>query len=309
MAREALIDVLGLGAIAIDELLYVDACPTPDAKVHVRDRRRAFGGQTGTALVAAARMGAKAAYAGSLGTDPESDSALNGMWSEGIAIEHCKRVEGCGPILSTIVVGDGGRTRAILADTRKFRGADPDWPPPGTIRASKVLFVDHWGVDGMLRAARIARESGVPIVADFERNSSPRFAELLALTDHLIVGRSFAGQLTGEGDPAEAVKRLRRGPHAVVIVTDGGDGCWVAGTNDESPRHVPAFPVRVRDTTGCGDVFHGVYAAALARGEPLMDRILAASAAAAIKAERPGGQEGIPDRETVSNFLGFVKHR
>lgn len=307
MAREALIDVLGLGAVAIDDLLYVDRYPAADAKVHVRDRRRHFGGQTGTALVAASRLGAKAAYAGALGLDADSISALDGMRAEGVDVSHCKRAEGLAPILSTVVVGDGGRTRSIFADTRRFRGADPDWPPPGTIRSARVLFVDHWGVDGMIRAATIARNAGVPVVADFERNSSHRFAELLPLADHLVVGREFAAQLTGEGEPASAARRLRRGPHPVVVVTDGAEGCWATESPEVPPVHVPAFSIRVRDTTGCGDVFHGAYAASLALGEPLIERILTASAAAAIKAERPGGQEGIPDRAAIVSFR--ARHR
>jgi sugar/nucleoside kinase (ribokinase family) len=59
----------------------------------------------------------------------------------------------------------------------------------------------------------------------------------------------------------------------------------------------------VTDTTGCGDVFHGAYAAALARDVPLSQRIDFASAAAAMKATTSGGQTGIPDRAAVERFL------
>ncbi len=48
-------DILGFGAVAVDDLLYVDAYPPPDSKIRVRRRRRQCGGLTGTALVAAAR--------------------------------------------------------------------------------------------------------------------------------------------------------------------------------------------------------------------------------------------------------------
>jgi len=57
------------------------------------------------------------------------------------------------------------------------------------------------------------------------------------------------------------------------------------------------------DTTGCGDVFHGAYAASLARRLPLGERLRFASAAAALKATRPGGQAGIPDLQAVARFL------
>jgi sulfofructose kinase len=65
--------------------------------------------------------------------------------------------------------------------------------------------------------------------------------------------------------------------------------------------------VRAVDTTGCGDVFHGAYAAALARGDELGQRIRFAAAAAALKATRPGGQAGIPTRAAVGAFLSAGK--
>ena len=54
----------GLGVTAVDDLLYVDHFPRPDTKIPVRETRRQGGGLAATALVAAARQGARAAYCG-----------------------------------------------------------------------------------------------------------------------------------------------------------------------------------------------------------------------------------------------------
>jgi sulfofructose kinase len=61
--------------------------------------------------------------------------------------------------------------------------------------------------------------------------------------------------------------------------------------------------VTVVDTTGCGDVFHGAYAAGLAQGLDPVGRVRLASAAAALKATHRGGQAGIPERAAVERFL------
>ena len=42
---------------------------------------------------------------------------------------------------------------------------------------------------------------------------------------------------------------------------------------------------------------------ALAWGAPVEERMALASATAALKATRPGGQAGIPDRPSVETFL------
>jgi len=91
-----------------------------------------------------------------------------------------------------------------------------------------------------------------------------------------------------------------------VAVTCGAKGCYyVTSENPAAPRHQPAFKVQAVDTTGCGDVFHGAYAAALARGMSAPDRIRFAAAAAALKATQSGGaQGGIP---TLAQTLRLIR--
>ena len=48
-------DILGLGAVAVDDLIYVESYPPPDVKSKVLRRERHCGGLTATALVLQAR--------------------------------------------------------------------------------------------------------------------------------------------------------------------------------------------------------------------------------------------------------------
>jgi sugar/nucleoside kinase (ribokinase family) len=289
--------------VAVDDLLVVPSYPLPETKVRLRRRERQCGGLTGTALVAATRLGARCAFAGVLGDDEDSRFVVECFGREGIDTTHLLRRPGARPIHSTVIVDEGAHTRTVLFDLAGSVGAESDHPPDEVIRAARVLYVDHYGIEGMTRAARVARAAGVPVVADLERDEWPGFHGLLALVDHLIVGRAFAEKLTGAADPAAAVDRLWRDDRRAVVVTCGADGCWYRGDARPGPRRQPAFLVEVVDTTGCGDVFHGAYAAALAQGMDLPGRIRFASAAAAIKATRYGGQAGIPTRAAVEAFL------
>ena len=45
-------DIVGVGVLAIDDILYVSSYPKPDEKVPIRDTRRDCGGLIGTALAA-----------------------------------------------------------------------------------------------------------------------------------------------------------------------------------------------------------------------------------------------------------------
>jgi sugar/nucleoside kinase (ribokinase family)/adenylate kinase family enzyme len=298
-------DILGFGAIAVDDLLYVEAYPPAESKVRVQKRLRQCGGQTGTALVAAARMHARCAYVGVLGNDELSQFVAESFGREGVAFDLAARNPDARPAHSTIIVDQTHKTRTIFASLDGEIGADANLPSESRIRAARVILVDHHGLPGTLRAVQIARTHGVSVVADFERCPGPPFDEILNAVDHLILSARFATQRTGLDDPKDAAQALWNANRQAVVVTCGSAGAWFLDKTPGAmaPLHMPAFRVEPIDTTGCGDVFHGVYAACLAERKPLAERVRWASAAAAIKATQPGGQAGIPTREQIEAFL------
>lgn len=89
--------------------------------------------------------------------------------------------------------------------------------------------------------------------------------------------------------------------HGTLAVTLGAGGSlwW----RDGAARHLLAPRVAARDTTGCGDVFHGAYALALAEGASVEAAARFATAAAALKAERGEGWAGMPDRTAVEALV------
>jgi sulfofructose kinase len=267
-------------------------------------RERQAGGLTGTALVAASRSGCRCAYAGVLGDDELSRFVLDGLAAEGVDTSAVVRRTGARPFHSTILVAMPDLTRTILSDATGVVGADPTWPSEAIVRSARVLFVDHVGLEGMIRAARIARDAGIPVVADFERTYEPPFDELLPLVDHLVVPLAFARAVRGAADGPSAVRSLWGEERPAVVVTDGTAGSWYA-SREQPGRvfHQPAFRIATVDTTGCGDVFHGCYAAGLCKGWPIVRRVRFAAAVAAMKATRPGGQQGIPSRADADRFL------
>jgi sugar/nucleoside kinase (ribokinase family) len=297
-------DVLGFGALAVDELLLVDEYPPAESKVRVRRREQQCGGLTGTALVAAARLEARCAYVGVIGDDALSQVVMNRLAREGIELAHAVFHRDARPAHSTIVVDRRHKTRTVFSSVDGAIGADDARPDAALIRAARTILIDHHGVPGSLRATRIARDAGVAVVADFERRPDGPFDDLLAEVDHLVVGRRFAAELSGEDDPARAAGALWTPRRRAVVVTCGADGCWYVGEETAGDvAHQPIFAVDVVDTTGCGDVFHGAYAAALARGEDLPQRIRLAAATAALKAAHAGGQAGCPTLDEVERLL------
>lgn len=270
--------------------------------MQVLHSQRQGGGLTATALVAATRLGARCAFAGLLGDDDISRWVEADLQREGLDTSQAVRHPDARPIHAVIIVEQQQQTRTILYSLKGLVGADESAPSAEVIRSARVLFVDDFGIAGHIRAAKIARDAGMPIVGDFEREKEPLLPELIQLVDHLILSAGFVERFAGISDPEAAVRHLWHDRRAAVIVTGGVEGSWYT-TDGQTVVHQPAFPVKAVDTTGCGDVFHGAYAAALNWGMPIADRVRFASAAAALKATQPGGRQGIPTRAQVEAFL------
>lgn len=295
-------DVLGFGVVAVDDLLYVDHYPGPDSKAEVRERRRDGGGLTGTALVAASRLAAKAAFCGVLGDDEVSLWAIQSLERERVDCSPVLRRPGARPTQSVIIVDLSTGQRTIFFSRAGVTPRRAEEMTTDLIGRTRVLFVDHTVVEGGLRAIQIAHALGIPVVGDIESESAPGVAELMTQVDHLIVSVHLAARLTGGSDPAAMVRALASPQRACLAVTAGDQGCWYAERGGQV-RHQPAFRVEVVDTTGCGDVFHGAYAACIAQGQSVSQAIRRASAAAALKATQPGGRAGIPNRARLERFL------
>jgi sulfofructose kinase len=301
-------DVLGIGCAAVDDCIYISGLPPTDGKVRVLARSRDFGGIAATALAAAARLGASCRFAGLLGDDPDSIAVVRDLRRAGVVVSRTTRSHDARPIRSTIVTSVDQATRAIYFEDSFVAGADPAIPET-TIRRARVLLVDGYGIEGSLRASQIARNAGIPIVADFEVLDNAGLPQLLELVDHLILSANFAGNLTGAVQPADSLRALWNDARKLVAITDGASGCWVMTSDNPELVRVPAYEVIPLDTTGCGDVFHGAYAAALAFGYPLLGAIGFANIAAALKATRKGTRQALPTRAEVESHLSIDDRR
>ena len=93
----------------------------------------------------------------------------------------------------------------------------------------------------------------------------------------------------------------------MVVITQGKHGGLVY--DGKRAVRYPAYPAEVKDSNGAGDVFHGAFAFAVAKGYPYEKCAHFSSAVSAIKCMGLGARESVPDLGTVKAYLqqnGFV---
>lgn len=295
-------DVIGFGAIAVDDLLYVHSFPQPNSKIEVVKRDRQGGGLTGTALVAASRLGARSAYFGLLGHNDLSDFTIREFAREGVDTSLCPRNEKAQPIYSSIIVDQSNSERTILYSLENFSPPEPTLIPRDLPKACRLVFIDTYFLPLTRYLVEISHSCDTPVIADIESLRIMDFPETLDAIDYLILSQEFAAQITAASSPANILQKLNTPQRNCAVITEGKQGCWFQEKGG-AVYHMPAFKVDAVDTTGCGDVFHGAYAAALVRGEVNTTAVIQASAAAAMKATKPGGRAGIPSLNALQEFI------
>jgi len=294
-------DILGMGCAAVDDIIYVKSYPPVNIKIPVLRRKREVGGLTARALIAASNLGAKCAYSAVLGVNDLSEYVFNEFQLAGIDVESVKKNDEAGPIHTVAIVAEEEPTRNTFFDVSYWNNGILDYcTSDDLINSARVLLIDNYiGIKSAIKATKIAREASIPVVGDLEDNDYDDFDQLLNLVDHLIISNDFALKISGCSHPEDAVEKLWDTDKEFIAVTNGEDGCWYRCSGDSKIYHQPAFSVPVVDTTGCGDVFHGVYALALAKRLPAYDRVKIASASAALKAKGK-----IPSKKTLELLLG-----
>lgn len=282
--------VLGFGALAIDDIIYVDRALTA-GKGKVTKRATEHGGNVATALVAVARLGGRGAFIGWLNDQPLADVGGRELERNGVDISFAPRHPFAAPIRSVVMVGPDG-DRFIAYDDDVLHGTS-DALPDAVLTQAPVLLIDGYSVHSESVVAR-ARALGLSIVADIEWTVGPATDRIMALTDHLVLPISFGKSYTGESDPAVILERLWSAERSAVVLTDGDRGSYVRQKDDAVRWHVPAYAVQAVDTTGAGDCFHGAYAFALAEGKGPLGCAAYATAAAAVSVTAHGGRRGCP---------------
>ena len=99
------------------------------------------------------------------------------------------------------------------------------------------------------------------------------------------------------GEPADLARDSGRAHGLTCVVTLGGQGALAIGPS--GGWRVGALAVEPVDTTGAGDAFAGVLAAALDRGLALPEALRRASVAAGLACTRIGAQTSQPDRAAI----------
>ncbi len=285
------------------------------------------GGAPANVAVAAARLGAEAAFVGKVGDDAFGRSLTETLRAEDVDTSALFVSDEVPTTLAIVSVDETGeRDFSFYRDP----GADTQITVEEALRAvslnesGRIFHVGSLSMttsparEACEEAVKAAKEKGMLIsydpnyraaLWDSEERAVEMMKKLLPYADILKVSDEEMVMLTGTIDFGEGSRALASLGIPLVMVTLGADGVYVRRGEDSAA--VPGFSVSVADTNGAGDTFLGAMLTQLAAEESidaigwdaLLEMVRFANKAASLTCSRHGAIPAMPTRAEVEAAL------
>lgn len=293
--------IVGIGSTVYDTLMMVDAFPQEDTKQQGIETKVQGGGPCATALVAAQKLGVSAAYMGVLGEDPFGSFMLKDFEHWGIDTRFIRTVPDVTSFHSVVLLNQQNGSRTCVWNRGTVPQPTENDLSLDVIQNAQALHLDGHMLSAAIFAAKKCREWGVKVSLD-AGGAYPGIENLLPYVDYLIPSQEFALKITGAATPEEAARQLYDTYHpSLLVLTQGEKGGILL--DEKGMRTYDSYRVKVVDSNGCGDTFHGAFLAGKIHGLSNDDACRYASAAAAIKCTRLGARLAMPTDQECRSFL------
>jgi ribokinase len=283
--------VVVIGNAGLDLALTAPRLPMPGETLIGSDGARAPGGKGLNQAVVAARCGANVRFCAPLGHDKaQADEVERHLAGEGFAELILPRLPHATDF-SLLMVLPNGENSIVSTSACSLALSRADTLPAleGVGPGDVVLIQGNLALDTTAFVLDTARREGAMTVFN-PAPFWPGAEKLIGRSSLVIANRVEAEQLGGAMGDAKA-----------AIVTRGAEGCVLIEGGQR--RAFAAEAVTAIDTTGCGDAFCGVVAAALVQGFAIDTAIAAAQRAAALTATRSGAFAALPSSKELRAIM------
>ncbi len=298
-------DILVIGSLNADLVVRAPRFPAPGETIQGEDLVIFPGGKGANQAVAAARLGAKVAMVGRVGKDSFGTTLIDNLKNNKVDVRHILRDDSTPTGTAVIVLDSHGQNTIVVLPGANGKVNSTDIEPEAFMDSPILLAQFEIPLETVIYSANLAREKKLRILL----NPAPARTlpdELLMTVDYIVPNETELGLLTGKpvnnlGSIEEACRSLISRGAQNTIVTLGANGALIVNKN--RAKHIPAYEVKVVDTTAAGDAFVGGLAVGLLNGKSLEDAVQYACACGALAVTKFGAQPSLPTTEDIEKLL------
>jgi sugar/nucleoside kinase (ribokinase family) len=307
--------VVCLGAHILDVLgRPVSAIPPGQNSIVLEEMRATAAGTAAGTSVDLAKLGVDVHNMGAIGDDALGDLLLALLREHGVGTRFLLRKKGERTSATILPIRPNGERPALHAP-----GADHLFSPEDIsaahVSALTSAGVVHVGAPDTMSSfppgelaphLAAARSEGAAVTMDVLRAGAPGslepLAPLLRHVDWFLPNEQQLRGATGRDDLTAAAEVVLDLGVGAVAVTCGAEGC-VLYHEAYGKVAVPTIPVRVVDTTGCGDGFDAGFITALLLGATPVEAAWLGTACGALVATGLGSDAGITSLDETLDVL------
>ncbi|UMA64418.1 ribokinase [Roseivivax marinus] len=291
------------GSINVDYVTRVDSIARPGETVLGRGFERHFGGKGANQAVAAARAGADVSMIGCVGDDEDGAAATTNLQREGIDVTGLDARHDIRTGRALIAVDASGENAITVIPGANLIARMTSVPPEVQVMVFQMELETTATLDA-LEAAASAKITTIlnfaPVPAGL---AGVEVARMLEATDILVVNETELHQLqVALGEHHADAAGLSATFGLDVVVTLGAAGADYSQRGSDV-RTAPGRAIEAADTTGAGDTFVGVLAAATAQGMTFHEAVTQAICASALSCTKLGAQTGMPSPQQIAGML------
>lgn len=307
LAEDKEFDAVGLGTNAVDYLIVVPEYPEFNSKIELEDYTRLAGGEIASTMVGLRRLGMRTSYIGRFGTDQAGDFGLQSLVEEGVDISHVEQIEAARTQIAFIIIDRQSGERTIIWKRDKRLAYDAAEVPLEMAGRTKIFHATPHDIGACIEMAGAARDAGAIVSIDID-DTFPGLDQMIPLIDIFISSAGFPEKLVGIRDGRRALREIRlRYGCPVVGMTLGEEGSLILCGDRFIETKGYRVPAGCRDTTGAGDAFRVGFLYGLLTGAAVEEAAEMANAVAALKCRDVGARTALPDRNELTELLGFAK--
>ncbi|SHO46069.1 carbohydrate kinase family protein [Anaerocolumna xylanovorans] len=264
---EKIIDVCGLGTLAMDVLMKVDMLPKEDGFCLVRSNSKQPGGSGTNVIVQLSRLTAKCGYIGAVGDDDLGKEVLKSLEAEKVSTADMIIKEGKTTLHTEIVIDDAGRKFIMLNMGDAFLELSAEEINIQSIKRARVFYTDFLPKEAALMALKAAKEADAKTVFNMQAGletmeglkvTKNEILDALQYVDVFAPCREGLYGLTGTTNLEECAGFLRHYCKGILLFTLGKEGS-VAYDEQGKAYYASIYPVDAIDTTGAGDSYIGAF--------------------------------------------------
>jgi sugar/nucleoside kinase (ribokinase family) len=293
-----------MGVHVLDVLVRpVEAIPEGQGGALVDEIRMTAAGSAGGTALVLARLGADVRSAGAIGTDPVGDMLVTLLERDGVDTSLLVRREDVQTSASVLPIRPDGSRPAfhVVGANGTYGPDDVDWEAVAGTEYLHLGGPEFMGGEAAASILSRAREASVVTSADVLAPGDMGLLEWIAPAlehlDYLLPNDEQVLGFTGASSLEAGCRALVERGVGCVAATCGADGVLVVDA--DGAEQVPAVPIEVVDTTGCGDAFSAGFLRGLSLGRSRREAAELGCATAAQVAQGLGTDAGVYDLATV----------